>query len=240
MNEAYPVQVWSAGHREPGAVTNQSYPSKLSAWQNSRLRLSECGTHYGYVGSQSATLVCSAGRFEISSGMYFSVPGELEIFGTGHGFVATRLDYRGFFQVGGPAEPRGRLAYIDGCSDSLLIAPPVLGDPCLNLLHLPPGTEQTQHTHPSCRVGMIADGCGVCRTPAGDFDLRAGNIFQMAPEAVHSFHTSEHSLRVLAWHPDSDTGPSHQDHPMINRTIVEGVSAARLKHLRTRLERISR
>lgn len=240
MSKTPPVQVWSAGHREPKMVPDRSYPSQLSAWEDSSLRLGDVGTHYGSVGSGSIMLICSAGRFEISKGMYFSVPGQLEIVGTGHGFVATRLDYRGFFQVGGPAEPSGRLAYIDGCSDSLLIAPPVLGDPCLNLLHLPPGTEQTQHTHPSCRIGMVAEGHGVCRTPEGDFDLCAGNIFQMAPEAVHSFHTGAHSLRVLAWHPDSDTGPSHQDHPMINRTIVKGISAARLNHLQTRWQRVAR
>jgi hypothetical protein len=26
-------------------------------------------------------------------------------------------------------------------------------------------------------------------------------------------------LLVMAWHPDSDSGPSHDDHPMLNRTL---------------------
>jgi hypothetical protein len=42
-------------------------------------------------------------------------------------------------------------------------------------------------------------------------------------------------LRVIAYHPDSDFGPTHEDHPMINRTMVGGVSASELPHLRTAL-----
>jgi len=207
-------------------VDDPVFPSAFSSWRSCELALPDNGTHFGCVVEGSATLTCAAGFFELSPGMYFSVPGELRIQGTGCGFAATRLDFNGFFQIGGPAESEGRLRYIDGCSDSLLISPVVLGDPCLNLLYLPPGTTQRQHTHPSCRLGMIASGRGVCRTPDGDFDLRAGMVFQIAPDAMHSFHTHDESLRVFAWHPDSDTGPSHHDHPMINRTMVEGVSAA--------------
>ena len=28
---------------------------------------------------------------------------------------------------------------------------------------------------------------------------------------------------VIAYHPDSDFGPTDDDHPMVNRTIVDGV-----------------
>ena len=35
--------------------------------------------------------------------------------------------------------------------DTLLLAPPKLTDPCLNLLHFPPGITQTAHSHPSLR-----------------------------------------------------------------------------------------
>ena len=48
-------------------------------------------------------------------------------------------------------ETVGRLRYIDGCSDTLLICPPRVGEPCLNHLHIPPHTDQTPHTHPSAR-----------------------------------------------------------------------------------------
>ena len=75
---------------------------------------------------------------------------------------------------------------------------------------------------------MIVSGSGTCRTPDADFPLEAGMTFEIAPGGLHSFHTSEESLRVIAWHPDSDCGPQHEDHPMINRTIINGTSAAEL------------
>ncbi len=148
--------------------------------------------------------------------------------------VITQLEYEGFFHLGGPSEGAGRLHYIDGCSDSLLIPPIVRGEACLNLLHIPPQTQQTQHTHPSFRVGIIVDGTGVCRTPHKQIPLRPGLAFAIAAEGLHSFHTAEDSLTVIAFHPDSDCGPTHQNHPMINRTIVDGVSAAQLQHIHSR------
>lgn len=127
--------------------------------------------------------------------------------------------------VGGPIEPKGRLRYIDRCSDTLLIAPPRLGDPCLNLLHFPPGIHQTAHTHPSIRCGMIASGAGYCINGDGERrDLVEGMVWIIPAETVHSFHTAETNanLNVIAYHPDSDFGPQDEDHPMLNRTWVDG------------------
>jgi len=67
-------------------------------------------------------------------------------------------------QFGGPLEATGRLRYVDGCSDTLLVCPPRLGEPCLNHLHIPPHTQQSEHFHPSLRIGVIARGAGVCHT----------------------------------------------------------------------------
>ena len=41
------------------------------------------------------------------------------------------------------------------------------------------------------------------------------------------------SLRVVAFHPDSDFGPEHDFHPMINKTIVDGTSARLIESIRT-------
>ena len=58
--------------------------------------------------------------------------------------VTVKRPRAGFpFQVGGPIEAMGRLRYIDGCTDSLLIPPWRRGEACLNHLHIPPGVEQT-------------------------------------------------------------------------------------------------
>jgi len=41
-------------------------------------------------------------------------------------------------------------------------------------------------------------------------------------------------MDVIAFHPDSDFGATDIDHPMINRTIVDGVSANQIEEIRTK------
>jgi quercetin dioxygenase-like cupin family protein len=175
-----------------------------------------------------------SGRFELRQGLYFSLPGGATLEGDGCGLIASRIGYRGFFSIGGPVESRGRLKYISGCSDSLLVAPVAKGDPCLNLLHMPPKIDQTAHTHPSVRIGVVLSGRGRCRTPAGDMDLIAGRGFLLPAFSLHSFHTLDAPLNIVVYHPDSDFGPTHDDHPMVNRTLVDGRSAADMAEIRTR------
>ncbi len=125
--------------------------------------------------------------------------------------------------TGGPIEPKGRLRYIDGCSDSLLCAPPRKGDPCLNHLHFPGGIDQTEHTHPSLRAGIIARGEGACCTPDGETRLTRNLIFVIPAAALHRFRTDQgQSMDVVPYHPDSDYGPTDEEHPMVNRTLVGG------------------
>jgi mannose-6-phosphate isomerase-like protein (cupin superfamily) len=162
-------------------------------------------------------------------GCFALVPGGAYVFG-GTGLAIYTPAYVGLAQAGGPVEASGRLKYIDGCSDSLLVCPARIGEPCLNLLHLPPHTAQTAHTHPSERIGIILRGAGTCRTPEGEHALGPGMFWWIPPGAVHAFHTGEDSLDVLAWHPDSDFGPTHDAHPMLNRTIVDGITAADPRH----------
>lgn len=219
------LELYRANHRSGQPIHDPNFNCRLSTWQASEVQLDDDGTHMGFVVSGHVNIACQSGEFEIQSGMYFSIPGAASIVGTGVGFAATRVGWRGFFQLGGPAEEQGRLRYIDGCSDSLLISPVVVGDPCLNLLYLPPDTQQTEHTHPSCRLGMIISGSGVCKTPDAEYPLEAGLVFNIAADGLHSFHTQSEALRVVAWHPDSDFGPTHHNHPMINRTMIAGVSA---------------
>lgn len=202
------------------------FPSHLRGFDGESLDLETEATHFGFVERGSATLDWGGHSIQLAGGMYFSAPGESQLRGSATGFVASRMHYRGLFQIGGPIESTGRLRYIDGCSDTLLISPVVKGDPCLNLLHIPPHTRQTAHTHPTVRFGMIVAGKGVCRTATRPFPLEPGMIFSIPPEGIHSFNTEQDSLLVIAWHPDSDCGPTHHDHPMINRTIIDGVSAA--------------
>lgn len=193
------------------------------AWDSTQLVL-ESGTHFGFVFEGSATITFRESEYTLPSGMYFTIPGDGLVSPASReskGIVMSRLNYTGFFQIGGPVEEKGRLQYIDGCTDSLLISPVMFGDPCLNLLHIPPHTKQTQHTHPSLRLGMIISGSGICKTPEMDFPLSPGTLFYIPAGGLHSFHTDSDALRVIAWHPDSDFGPTHENHPMVNKTVID-------------------
>jgi mannose-6-phosphate isomerase-like protein (cupin superfamily) len=132
-------------------------------------------------------------------------------------------------------ENKGRLKYIDGCTDSLLVPPVKLGDPCLNALYFPAEIDQTTHTHPSMRVGVVVSGNGECVTEDEVIHLIPGMVFIIHEEGLHKFRTlGSKGMVVVAYHPDSDFGPEDEHHPMINRTIVDGIPASQIESIRTR------
>ncbi|MBL8250065.1 MAG: cupin domain-containing protein [Candidatus Competibacter sp.] len=193
---------------------------QIWGWTDAPFNLPSKTTAYGMVTTGQARLAdAETGPFGLREGMFFVLPDGGEVRGGG-GLVVTVDGYRGLRHIGGPLETAGRLRYIDGCSDTLLVCPPRLGDPCLNHLHIPPRTDQTPHTHPSVRVGVILRGTGECRTPGGVYPLSPGMGWYIPAGCLHSFFTAEDSLDVIAWHPDSDFGPRDDDHPMINRTVI--------------------
>lgn len=215
---------------------------------------------YAFVYDGNAYLELSGKRVKstILRGSYFSTSEDFVLSGD---FKAIAIEvyhlkgkypntkYRAVNHIGA-IEKEGRLKYIDGCTDSLLIPPVKLGDPCFNHLHFPKGIDQTPHTHPSHRIGIVAKGNGLCKTPFGNIELKEGMIFIIKewdgetfsegldgntyPNGTHSFQTFEEGMDVIAFHPDSDFGATDVDHPMINRTIVDGVSASKLENIRTK------
>ena len=191
----------------------EEFATTLSAWNQGHLELGPDGTHFGYVWNARARLSCAAGVFELSAGMYFAVPGAGAIEGAGGEIVVTRWGHRGLFTLGGPIEAPGRLRYIDGCTDSLLVPPVLRGDACLNALYFPPSIDQTEHTHPTDRMGLVASGRGMCLTPGGDFALDPGRAFIIPAGARQRFRTAGETMTVIAYHPDSDFGPTHEAHP---------------------------
>jgi hypothetical protein len=214
----------------------------LRVWgvDDGALVLGEDATQFVFC-SQGALVVRQSGAWPhvLTAGMYASVPGKCEVRPVGQdlsqGLVISRHGWLGMVVLGGPLEERGRLRYIDGCTDSLLVPPVRLGDPCLNGLWFPMGTRQTAHTHPSVRIGMVVRGRGRCVTRAREWELRAGMRFVIHAEGEHRFETGpESGMTVVAWHPDSDCGPTDREHPMVRRTMVMGVSASQLPELQTR------
>ena len=168
-----------------------------------------------------------------SAGAHLKAVQEAEFFVTANGaelilpsrarpFAVQKIGFCAISLIGSPIEPRGRLRYIDGCSNRLLVASTVAGDPCLNHLHFPLKIGQTHHTHPSTRDGIIARGTGSCTTRSGVVPLGPGLIFVIPANGIHGFQTSAETIDVIAYQPDSNHGPRHKDHPMVNRTLVKG------------------
>jgi quercetin dioxygenase-like cupin family protein len=216
------MEAFTSAHGLLKDLSLDPFASELFYFCADELNLSSNNHYFGYVVSGEISLRHSGGTYTLTEGMYFSVPRNLHLTcdGIGQAIVMSRIAYQGFFQIGGPVEEKGRLTYIDGCTDSLLISPVMMGDPCLNLLHIPSHTKQSQHTHPSLRLGVIISGSGTCVTPEDTIPLIPGTIFYIPQDGQHSFHTQEEDLRVIAYHPDSDFGPTHSNHPMVNKTIL--------------------
>ena len=214
------------------------YPSIIYGFETvsaeNQHRLSETaeieaqGACYGYVQSGLVKVKDESGSGRVmlvQDEMFFSTANGATITfqEPGQAVVLQAVGFLGMNMCGGPIESKGRLKYIDRCSDSLLIAPPLLGDPCFNHLHFPSDIDQTEHTHPSTRAGMIARGAGYCITPAGEYPLIPGRLFHIPRNGHHRFRTDANStMDVIAYHPDSDFGPTHEEHPMVNRTWVGG------------------
>jgi len=225
-------------YEEPGISV---YGFENASKEHSQRRLCaipRIGAAFGFVGSGRVRIKsdCFPDKV-VNAREYFCLPdgGLVELLELGSRVLIVSVEgFLGMGNVGGPIESAGRLPYIDGCSDSVLIAPPVVGDPVLNLLHFPPEIEQTFHTHPSLRAGFVARGQGVCEHYEDDGHkesdpenplrepLKIGSLFVIPAEAWHRFMTENLRMDVVAFHPDSDQGPSREDHPMFNRTLVNG------------------
>lgn len=196
------------------------------------------GAVFGFVAAgRPAVLTVDGVEYPIHAGMYFVASPAARLRCRADTklllFVRENVDFP--FLLGGPIERTGRLKYIDGCTDSLLIAPWKLGMPCLNHLHFPTGIDQTQHTHPSDRLGVVIRGSGWCVTPNAEYRLEAGMIWRIPAGGLHKFRTDDTStLDVLAFHPTSEVGPTDEQHPMIRSTVVNGVSASLLPEIQTR------
>lgn len=256
----------SFGKAESGLIfddsANNVYPIRYYNIINGvGAKLNKDYSYYGYVYSGKVTINRKfLSPMQLDSKMYFTLSDEfnfstneigscilIEVLNKGY---YEESNFKSYATFGGPIEDVGRLKYIDGCTDSLLISPVKKGQPCLNHLHFPEEINQTQHTHPSHRIGIVASGYGECITPFGNLPLSPEMIFVIKawdgieystgldgnsyPIGQHAFQTFNAPMDVIAFHPDSDFGAEDEFHPMINRTIVGGVSANQLKDIMTK------
>ena len=211
--------------------TDSMYPSAASLHDATAYKdqgftyTNEYSTIYGYVLSGEVKLPNGMTAYEGQYFCYWSW-GCDEISYTGQVVLITRIGFRGQNSVGGPLEKSGRLCYIDGCSDTLLIYPPRLGDPTLNALYFPPNVNQTYHIHPSIRLGVVASGSGFAclKNPDGSenqIELKKGTVWCIEERETHRFITKDEGMVVIAFHPDGDWGPTDHNHTMLNRTYIK-------------------
>jgi hypothetical protein len=240
-HEKYPLRYYNVINGKGGAFTDNN-------------------SYFVFIYKGEASLEISGGiKAILPKDTYFSHHGKFTLNGVFKAVIIEVIsekgiyklnNYKAYTHIGGVVEEKGRLKYIDGCTDSLLIPPVKKGDPCLNHLHFPDTIIQTPHTHPSHRIGIVIRGEGECDTPFGKLPLVEGCIFVIKEyngeemskgldggiyeAGTHKFNTYHSSMDVIAFHPDSDFGPEDEFHPMINRTIVSGVSAKDIESIRTK------
>lgn len=207
-------------------IFNSMYPCEVMNIATSDtaeiIEVPEYATAYGYVINGSAEV---EKEFFIGQGKFYCLAG-LSIKVNPHSNIAVFLRYgfKGQNVIGGPVESSGRLMYIDGCSDSLLVYPPRLGDPSLNHLHFPRGINQSFHIHPSIRLGVVIRGSGRSDVKQnGEVEsnlLDKDYVFLLEEREEHRFKTNESEMDVIAFHPDGDWGPTDHNHTMLNRTYL--------------------
>ena len=209
-------------------LLNTMYPSHGYMLDSETFVLPEFAKYcsvYGYSYGNS-TLTIDGKKYTLEGGQYFglSVKESMSAVADGKLFVIVRLGYLVPNTIGW-VEKKGRLSYIDGCSDSLLVFPARMGDASLNLLYFPPGIDQTFHRHPSIRLGCVIDGSGWSDNGESDSvstaELATGVSFCLVEQERHRFRTTTSSMTVVAFHPDGDWGPTDHNHTMLNRTYKE-------------------
>lgn len=232
-----------------GPIVDDKAGSRIYGYENysqkrptRTFHIPSIGGCFGYVMEGQLLVTSDCGKsIVVQSGFWFSTPdgfhGEFLYDGKYRAVVFQREQYSGVLSCG-LVEKQGRLKYIDGCHDSILHAPIIKGMPCLNALYMPKDVNQTMHTHPSTRAGFIIVGNGaVCETPQENtHPLLPGMIFYLPADSHHKFRSDlsdDVTMMLVAYHPDSDFGPTHEEHPMLNRTIVDGVSAKQIKDIQT-------
>lgn len=201
---------------------NTRFPSQMQIVQNDSFETASQDSYYiGYVGDGDCKINYNGLEAKLSGGMYFGLSCNFKLETSGTVALFRRMGYRGLNSIGGPLETTGRQRYIDGCTSTLLIYPALLGDCCFNFLYFPPNTVQTRHFHPSIRLGVVTEGSGYCHVNGTKMKLKKTDCFYLEENEEHYFSSENETLAVVAYHPDSDWGPTHEVHPMINRTFFK-------------------
>jgi len=204
-------------------TTNDRWPIRLIKLQKNESRAFDSITGTYYILLQNASYYSDSCKFE-NVNAAFCVNNHFTIkCGLGNAVV---IEYKGLHLL----ESRyyvqeelgmGNLSYIDGGTNTTAVNPGRLGDPVINYVHFPAGMQQTLHTHPSHRVGLILKGSGLVELDHEDFHLERGDVFFMQRNVLHNFTCPFNEDVVLfVFAPDSGTGPTDEINPLKVRTYV--------------------
>jgi len=157
------------------------------------------------------------GNFAAQTGKEFVAHGETFVHIKFYGLSMN--DERLFVPCG---NPMGNLSYMDGGTNTTAVNPGRLGLPVINYVHFPAGMEQTLHTHPSQRIGLILSGKGLVELDKGvKFPIKEGDCFVMERNVLHNFMCNQgEDVTLFVFSPDSGTGPTDEINPLKVRTYV--------------------
>ena len=134
------ILIKSPKHNEEINQLNSMYPTKMICITESyEFSENSSSTMFGFVTQGTFEITSGNQTWLVQEGNFMSLKTIFSVNPLKNNskmFAIIRYGYRGIDLVG-KVESTGRLSYIDGCTDTLLISPPRKGDACLNHLHFP-------------------------------------------------------------------------------------------------------
>lgn len=120
----------------------------------------------------------------------------------------------------GKIPQRGAIEYEPGGQETTLVYPDIFGEPTLNFLSMEPHfRDQLMHWHDAIRINIVISGEVFCETPShAPVTCNRGSIIILPNGALHRFRTNSTGMKFVAFHPDSEFGPTPKNNPMFNKT----------------------
>ena len=107
--------------------------------------------------------------------------------------------------AGGYVEDAARGLRIDGGSASRPVLPARRGDPCVEHLHIVPGTAGIWRRRAGERIGLVVRGRGRAHHEAGPpLALYPGRALRIPPGELHRFETAGEALDIVVFQPAGD------------------------------------
>lgn len=199
--------------------SDERHKVRFRHWKNSILTLPANHTHFGFSIAGSLAIDTPTLTARLPSGGFFRIQGEGTIEGT-DGFAISMPGKKGFTQISGPYANVELIEYLPGGRQNCLIWPAAINLPSLNTLYLSSDKIQESHSHDSMRINVVISGSATCITNEETLKISEGDVIVIHANENHRFQTQSHSLKFVAFHPDSHRLIfSAEQNPMILKTF---------------------